>query len=252
MAGSFQGVIPFRLDRRAALPSWEPGPAGSSGILPRPSPGGLNRDGVAGFCPGLASPSLAARDRGQESLAQREARLSRSMNPAELKRFEHTFLPHMSAAYNLARWLTRSDADAEDVVQEAYLRAVRFFGSFRGENSKAWLLAIVRNAGYTCLQRSQAQGPTTPFDAQIHDVEDGGQGPEMDLIRSATRQELLDALEGLPVEFREALVLRELEGLSYKEIAEVSGLPMGTVMSRLTRARRRLRQILIDRGAKED
>jgi RNA polymerase sigma-70 factor (ECF subfamily) len=174
------------------------------------------------------------------------------MDPAELKRFEHTFLPHMSAAYNLARWLTRSDADAEDVVQEAYLRAVRFFGSFRGENSKAWFLAIVRNAGYSCLQRSQAQGPTTPFDAQIHDVEDGGQGPEMDLIQSATRQEILDALEGLPVEFREALVLRELEGLSYKEIAEVSGLPMGTVMSRLTRARRRLRQILIDLGAKED
>jgi RNA polymerase sigma factor (sigma-70 family) len=174
------------------------------------------------------------------------------MDPAELKRFERTFLPHMSAAYNLARWLTRSDQDAEDIVQEAYLRAVRFFGGFRGGNSKAWLLAIVRNAGYSWLQRSQAQGPTVPFDAQMHDVEDRSQGPEAELLQSATRQDLQAALENLPVEFREALVLRELEGLSYKEIAEVSGLPIGTVMSRLARARRNLRQVLIDRSAKED
>jgi RNA polymerase sigma-70 factor, ECF subfamily len=174
------------------------------------------------------------------------------MDPTELKRFESTFLPHMSAAYNLARWLTRSEQDAEDVVQEAYLRAVRFFGGFRGGNSKAWFLAIVRNAGYTWLQRSQAAGATTPFDEEIHDVEDPSQGPETELLQSATKQDLLQALESLPVEFREALVLRELEGLSYKEIAEVSGLPIGTVMSRLTRARQRLRRFLIDRGMKED
>jgi RNA polymerase sigma-70 factor, ECF subfamily len=173
------------------------------------------------------------------------------MDPVELKRFERAFLPHMGAAYNLARWLTGSDQDAQDVVQEAYLRAVRFFGGFRGENSKAWFLTIVRNAGYTWLQRSQAHGLTTPFDAEAHDVEDAGQGPEKELLQSATRQDLLDALESLPVEFREALVLRELEGLSYKEIAEVSGLPIGTVMSRLTRARQRLRQFLTERSAKE-
>ena len=174
------------------------------------------------------------------------------MDPAELKRFERTFLPHMSAAYNLARWLTRSDQDAEDVVQEAYLRAVRFFGGFRGGNSKAWLLSIVRNAGYTWLQRSQAHGPTVSFDEQLHDVEDRSQGPELELLQSATRQDLLAALETLPVEFREALVLRELEGLSYKEIAEVGGLPIGTVMSRLARARRIMRQVLNERGVKED
>jgi len=174
------------------------------------------------------------------------------MDPSELKRFERTFLPHMSAAYNLAHWLTRSDQDAEDVVQEAYLRAVRFFGGFRGGNSKAWFLTIVRNAAYSWLQRSQAHGLTTPFDELIHDVEDGSPGPELELLQSATRQDLLEALESLPVEFREALVLRELEGLSYKEIAEVSGLPIGTVMSRLARARRNLRQFLIDRGAKEE
>ena len=174
------------------------------------------------------------------------------MDPSELKRFERTFLPHMSAAYNLARWLTRSDQDAEDVVQEAYLRAVRFFGGFRGGNSKAWFLTIVRNAGYSWLQRSRAQGPTTPFDAEMHDIEDTSQGPELDLLQRATQQDLQAALESLPVEFREALVLRELEGLSYKEIAEVSGLPIGTVMSRLTRARLKLRRFLIDRGTKED
>ena len=174
------------------------------------------------------------------------------MDPSELKRFERTFLPHMSAAYNLARWLTRSDQDAEDVVQEAYLRAVRFFGGFRGGNSKAWFLTIVRNAGYSWLQRSRAQGLTTPFDAEMHDIEDTSQGPEVDLLQRATQQDLQAALESLPVEFREALVLRELEGLSYKEIAEVSGVPIGTVMSRLTRARLKLRRFLIDRGTKED
>ncbi len=173
------------------------------------------------------------------------------MGPSELKEFERIFLPHMSAAYNLARWLTGSAQDAEDVVQEAYLRAVRFFGGFRGGSSKAWFLTIVRNAGYTWLERSQAHGPTTPFDVAMHDIEDTSQGPETEMLQRATRQDLLEALEALPVEFREALVLRELEGLSYKEIAQVSGVPIGTVMSRLTRARKRLRQILIDRGQKE-
>ena len=174
------------------------------------------------------------------------------MDPAELREFERTLLPHMSAAFNLARWLTGSDPDAEDVVQEAYLRAVRFFAGFRGGSSKAWFLAIVRNAAYTWLQRSQAHRATTSFDAEMHDVADGGQGPELDLLQGAARQDLLQALESLPAEFRETLVLRELEGLSYKEIAEVGGVPIGTVMSRLTRARQRLRQILTDRGRKEE
>jgi len=174
------------------------------------------------------------------------------MDPIRLKMFEQTFLPYMSAAYNLARWLTGSDQDAQDVVQESYLRAVRFFEGFHGENSKAWFLTIVRNTGYTWLQRSQVQEHTTSFDEEIHDIVDENPGPEIELLQSAARQELLAALEALPVEFREPLVLRELEGLSYKEIADVSSLPIGTVMSRLARARRKLRQILIDRNPKED
>jgi len=252
MGGSFQSVIAFRFDHRVLHPCREKDPAGSPGTLPWLRLAGFNRAGVTGACPDLVSSSLLAGHLEQEALAKRGARLKRSMDPTELKEFERTFLPHMSAAYNLARWLTGSHQDAQDVVQEAYLRAVRFFGGFRGGNSKAWILTIVRNAGYSWLQRSQAQGLATPFDAEIHDVEDRSQGPEMELLQSATRQDLLEALESLPVEFREALVLRELEGLSYKEIAEVSGLPIGTVMSRLTRARQRLRRFLIDRGPKED
>ena len=222
MGESFQSVIPFRLDGRVLHLSRRADPAGSLGSLP--------------WLP----------------LAEQQAGSTRAMDANELRSFERTFLPHMSAAYNLARWLTRSDQDAEDVVQEAYLRAVRFFGSFRGANSKAWFLTIVRNTTYSWLQRSSGQELTTSFDAEIHDVEDRGRGPEMELLQSATRQELLEGLESLPVEFREALVLRELEGLSYKEIADVSGLPIGTVMSRLTRARQKLRRFLIDRGRKED
>jgi len=173
------------------------------------------------------------------------------MDPTQLEGFEQTFLPYMSAAYNLARWLTGSDQDAQDVVQESYLRALRFFGGFRGANSKAWFLTIVRNTGYSWLQRSQGQGLTTPLDEQVHDIEDQSQGPEMELLQSATRQDLMAALDRLPVDFRETLVLRELEGLSYKEIADVIGLPIGTVMSRLARARQRLRQALSDRSPKE-
>jgi len=153
----------------------------------------------------------------------------------------------MRAAYNLARWLTRSDQDAEDVVQEAYLRAVRFFGGFRGGDSKAWLLTIVRNACYTGRQRGRMQEATIALDGEIHDVEDEALGPEDLLLQKADRRVLVDALEELPLEFREALVLRELEGMSYKEMAEVTQLPIGTVMSRLARARKRLRRCLQDR-----
>ncbi len=170
------------------------------------------------------------------------------MDPTELERFERTFLPHMRAAYNLARWLTRNDQDAEDVVQEAYLRAVRFFGGFRGEDSKAWLLTIVRNACYTGRHRGRMPQATVAFDEEIHDVEDGALGPEDLLLQNASRRTLREALEELPVEFREALVLRELEGLSYREMAEVTQLPIGTVMSRLARARQRLRRCLQEQG----
>jgi RNA polymerase sigma-70 factor, ECF subfamily len=161
------------------------------------------------------------------------------------ERFEQVVLPHMRAAYNLARWLTRNDEDAQDVVQEASLRAFRFFGGFRGGDAKAWLLAIVRNVCYT--GRHRAPEATVAFDEEIHDVGDEAPGPEGLLLQQASRQMLMEALADLPVEFREAIVLREVEGLSYREMAEVTQLPIGTVMSRLSRARTRLRRSLRER-----
>jgi len=169
------------------------------------------------------------------------------LDPSELERFERTLLPHMRAAYNLARWLTRTDQDAEDVVQEAYLRAVRFFGGFRGGDAKAWLLTIVRNTSHSAWQRGRGAGPTVPLDEDTPEVEDAALGPEDLLLQKASRQEVREALDALPVEFREVVVLRELEGLSYKEMAEVTQLPIGTVMSRLARARARLRRGLQER-----
>jgi RNA polymerase sigma factor (sigma-70 family) len=158
--------------------------------------------------------------------------------------FETSVLPHLDAAYNLARWLTRNDQDAQDAVQEACLRAFRFFGSFRGGDARAWLLKIVRNTCYTQLQKNQPQELATTFDEEIHSEDDGSMNPETLLLRSADSQLLRQALEELPVNFREVLVLRELEGLSYREIAEVSNIRLGTVMSSLSRARERLRQSL--------
>jgi RNA polymerase sigma-70 factor, ECF subfamily len=169
------------------------------------------------------------------------------LDPIELDRFERALLPHMRAAYNLARWLTRTDQDAEDVVQEAYLRAVRFFGGFRGGDAKAWLLTIVRNTSHSAWQRGRAAGGTVPIDEDTPEPEDASLGPEDLLLQKASGQEVREALNALPVEFREVVVLRELEGLSYKEMAEVTGLPIGTVMSRLARARARLRRGLEER-----
>jgi RNA polymerase sigma factor (sigma-70 family) len=166
------------------------------------------------------------------------------LDPIEQERFERTLLPHMRAAYNLARWLTRSDHDAEDVVQEAYLRAVRFFGGFRGGDAKAWLLTIVRNTSHSAWARRRGDGATVPIDEETPEVEDAAPGPEDLLLQKASREAVRRALEALPLEFREVIVLRELEGLSYKEMAEVIQLPIGTVMSRLARARGRLRREL--------
>src|SRR6266705_1185358 len=158
--------------------------------------------------------------------------------------FESSVLPHMDAAYNLARWLTRNEHDAQDMVQETYLRAFRFFGGFRGGNTRTWLLKIVRNTCYTQLQKNRPREPATTFDEEIHSEEGDSLSPEALLVRSADSQLLRQALEELPVKFREVLVLRELEGLSYSEIAEVSNIPLGTVMSSVSRARERLRQSL--------
>ena len=156
--------------------------------------------------------------------------------------FEQTVMPHLNDAYNLARWLTRNTQDAEDVVQEAYLRAFRFFEGFRGESERTWLLKIVRNTCYTWLQKNRAWEATTPFDEEIHSSGIESHSPETLLLRNADRELVNQALEELPPLFREVLVLLELDGLSYNEIAEVLGVPIGTVMSRLARGRRRLRE----------
>jgi RNA polymerase sigma-70 factor (ECF subfamily) len=152
-------------------------------------------------------------------------------------------LTHLDAAYNLARWLTRDEADAEDVVQEAMLRAYRFFGSFRGPDGRAWLLAIVRNTCRTWMRRNRAQESAADV-VELDGIEGDGLTPEELMIRSADAEAVRAALEELPSEFREVLVLREFEGLSYKEIAVVTESPIGTVMSRLARARTRLQRTL--------
>jgi RNA polymerase sigma-70 factor (ECF subfamily) len=161
-----------------------------------------------------------------------------------LARFEQAILPHLGAAYNLARWLTRNKDDADDVVQEAYLRAYRFFDGFHGGDGRAWLLRIVRNTCYSWLEKNRPREPAATFDETKHSGGLPEAGPEAPLVASEDREMLRRALEELPGEFREALVLRELEGLSYKQIASVTGVPLGTVMSRLARARERLQECL--------
>jgi RNA polymerase sigma factor (sigma-70 family) len=162
-------------------------------------------------------------------------------------RFEQTVLPHMDAAYNLARWLTRNEHDAQDMVQEAYLRAFKFFNAFRGVDGRAWLLTIVRNTCYTWLHQNRAHEITTMFDEEIHSVDSDTSNPATLALRSADHQLLREALDELPVEFREVVVLRDLEGFSYKEIADITNIPAGTVMSRLARARERLKQLVCNR-----
>jgi RNA polymerase sigma-70 factor (ECF subfamily) len=162
------------------------------------------------------------------------------------QRFKEMVLPHLNAAYNLARWLTRNDQDAEDVTQEAFLRAFKFFDSFRGEQGRAWLLGIVRNTCYTRLQKDRGRELNTLFDEESHSLESQGpdmphDNPESILSRHQNFRKLNGALERLPVEFRETVVLKDLEDLSYKEIAEVTAVPLGTVMSRLARGRKLLR-----------
>jgi RNA polymerase sigma factor (sigma-70 family) len=157
--------------------------------------------------------------------------------------FEDTVLPHLDAAFNYARWLTRNDADAEDVVQDACVRAMRFFSSLRDNDARPWLFAIVRNTWYSRVSR-RASTEATPLVVAQHDEADDALDPEERLLQQHTVAVVRTALEQLPVDFREVLVLRELEGLSYKEIAAVVGVPLGTVMSRLARGRDRLMAVL--------
>jgi RNA polymerase sigma factor (sigma-70 family) len=165
--------------------------------------------------------------------------------------FEQVVLPHLDAAYNLARWLVRNPHDAEDVVQEACLRAVRFFGGYQEGNARAWLLRIVRNTAYTFLEKKCPGDLTEQFDETVHTAETVRPNAEAALLQSAENRMLQEALEGLPVRFRETLILRELEGLPYKEIAEVMNVPIGTVMSSLARGRAQLRETLLAARDKE-
>jgi RNA polymerase sigma-70 factor (ECF subfamily) len=162
-------------------------------------------------------------------------------------RFESSILPHVDPAYNLARWLTRNGHDAEDLVQESLLRAYQAFQGFRGTDGRAWLLAIVRNVCYTWLRRNRQQELTTEFDEEVHTQDSGDLNPETLVLQEGNVARVQQALEELPVEFREVLVLREIEGLSYKEISTVVDIPVGTVMSRLARARGRLQRGLTAR-----
>jgi len=158
--------------------------------------------------------------------------------------FEEVVLPHLDAAFNYARWLTKSDADAEDVVQDAYVRALRFFPSLCSGDARSWLLTIVRNTWYGRFPRTRAANQTTVYDDLTHDRPDDGLDPEALVMQQQAVERVQRAVQELPADFREVIVLRELEGLSYKEIAVIVGIPIGTVMSRLARARDRLQAIL--------
>jgi RNA polymerase sigma-70 factor (ECF subfamily) len=171
--------------------------------------------------------------------------------PAELISFEEAMLPHLDAAHNLARWLMRNEQDAQDVVQEAYLRAFKSFGGFRGSNGRAWLLTIVRNTSYTLLKKNRALDLTTTFDEEIHPIGDESASPAMILEHCEDAELIREAMDALPAEFREILTLRHQEGLSYKEIADIAQIPPGTVMSRLARARGKLKEYLGARIGKD-
>jgi RNA polymerase sigma-70 factor (ECF subfamily) len=162
-------------------------------------------------------------------------------------RFDAVMLPHLDAAYNLARWLSGSPTDADDVVQEAFLRAFRYFDGYEGDNPRAWLLAIVRNTWFTEWRRQHNRADATPYDDSLNVddqlpgwADESGDDPEKLAVRQDETELVHRALATLPVEYREVIVLRELEDMSYKDVAAVAGIPLGTVMSRLSRARRLL------------
>jgi len=179
-------------------------------------------------------------------------------NNSEIIRFEQCALPHLDAAFNLARWLVGNDSDAQDVAQEAFLRALKYFDSFHGTDARGWLLTVVRNTSYTWLRENRIEDLTVSMDEDGFDSmqsaheafsEANGFGisapnPEAQFIQQADDDLLRQSIAQLPVEFREAMVLRELEDLTYKQIAAITGVPVGTVMSRLARARKRLQSIL--------
>src|SRR6266513_3999712 len=165
--------------------------------------------------------------------------------------FEEALLPHLDAAHNLARWLLRNEEDAQDVVQEAYLRAFKSFSGFHGSNGRAWLLTIVRNTSYTFLKKNRAVDLTTAFDEEIHAIDHESVSPAAILEHSEDAELITKAVDELPAEFREILILRHQEGLSYNEIGEIVKIPPGTVMSRLARGRAKVKECLAARVGNE-
>jgi RNA polymerase sigma-70 factor (ECF subfamily) len=174
-----------------------------------------------------------------DSRQDAESSMSAAGSRAE---FEKLFLPHLDAAYNLARLLTRNTHDAEDVVQESYLKAFRAFSGFRGGSTRPWILTIVRNTSFTWLRDNRSRADQAEYDDGLH--VSGGDTPEAELLGNERAQAVDRCVRALPSDFREAIVLREMEELSYQEIAEITGVPVGTVMSRLSRARARLAECL--------
>jgi len=177
-------------------------------------------------------------------IGARGTTIRRQMEPNQLARFEAATLPHLDAAYTLARYLLGNDDDANDALQESFLRALKYFDGYRGGDARAWLLAIVRNTSRSWLRRERGDTPTVEFDEELHSGAVEEEHPEAQLLRAADRERVRQALDQLPLEFREVIVLRELQGLSYQEIGEICKVPAGTVMSRLSRARKRLEQAL--------
>ena len=169
----------------------------------------------------------------------------------ELASFEAMMLPHMDAAHNLARWLLRNEQDAQDVVQEAYLRAFKSFSGFHGSNGRAWLLTIVRNTSYTLLKKNRAADLTTTFDEEVHASGHQSSSPATILEHAEDAELIKNAMNELPAEFREILALRHQEDLSYQEIGDILKIPAGTVMSRLARARAKLREYLSSQLSQE-
>jgi RNA polymerase sigma-70 factor (ECF subfamily) len=160
-------------------------------------------------------------------------------------------LPHMDAAHNLARWLLRNEQDAQDVVQEAYLRAFKSFSGFHGSNGRAWLLTIVRNTSYTLLKKNRAADLTTTFDEEVHASGHESSSPATILEHAEDAELIKNAMNELPAEFREILALRHQEDLSYQDIGDILKIPAGTVMSRLARARAKLREYLSSQISQE-
>src|ERR1700747_1678819 len=166
--------------------------------------------------------------------------------------FENQMLPLMPEAYNLARWMMKNEPDARDVVQDAYLKAFRYFGSFHGDSGRAWLLRIVRNVCYDALRARDSQRNIVSLDEETAaEVPDSKPAPNVLAIQNSTKLRIREALEALPLEFKTVIILREFDGCSYKEISDIAGVPVGTVMSRLARARRQLAALLQEEGENE-